>query len=251
MKLHVLSDLHIEQSSYKPQHPACDVVVLAGDIHKGGMAPFWAQQNYPGKKVVMVAGNHEFYQGRRVDVWRDLIESQKETGVYLLENGQVVIDGVRFLGCTLWTDFLLFGESKKADAIIVGMMWINDFTSIREDLGAFRPSTAIQLFEASVKWLEMKLAEPFDGKTVVVTHHLPSAKSVAEEYKYALTSACFASNLDRLFGEKIDLWIHGHTHASFDYVADGTRVVCNPKGYQTYNRACENTSFDPSLVIEI
>ena len=33
-----------------------------------------------------------------------------------------------------------------------------------------------------------------------------------------------------LDGSRAQLWIHGHTHDSFDYVVNGTRVVCNPRG---------------------
>ena len=250
MKIHILSDLHVEHSQYRPHHPDCDVVVLAGDIHQGGMAAFWARQNYPGQRIIMVAGNHESYRSDRSESWKDMRASAKEAGVHLIENEELIVDDVRFLGCTLWSDFLLFGEDKKADAIIEGMMWINDFKVIRDGGGAFKPSTAIDLFTASVAWLEERLAEPFNGKTVVVSHHCPSMQSVSDEYRNALTSACFASNLDRLFGEKINLWIHGHTHVSFDYNANGTRVVCNPKGYETYN-GIENSQFDPRLVIEI
>ena len=31
------------------------------------------------------------------------------------------------------------------------------------------------------------------------------------------------------------LWVHGHTHSSFDYNIHGTRVVCNPRGYEDHD----------------
>jgi calcineurin-like phosphoesterase family protein len=98
--------------------------------------------------------------------------------------------------------------------------------------------------------LSAKLKEDFSGKTVVITHHLPSAQSVAERYKPSLTSACFASNLDDLMGMSA-LWIHGHTHDSMDYVLHGTRILCNPRGYCRLPEAPENRAFDPTLVVEI
>jgi Icc-related predicted phosphoesterase len=96
-------------------------------------------------------------------------------------------------------------------------------------------------------WLVKKLDEPFEGKTVVVTHHLPSARSVSDKYEGSTINPCFASNLDEHFG-KMDLWIHGHTHDSFDYAINGTRVICNPRGYWKKEL---NQSFIPTLVVEI
>jgi calcineurin-like phosphoesterase family protein len=98
--------------------------------------------------------------------------------------------------------------------------------------------------------LAAKLKKPFSGKTVVITHHLPSAQSVAERYKPSLTSACFASNLDDLMGASV-LWIHGHTHDSMDYVLHGTRVVCNPRGYSRSSATQENKEFNPTLVMVV
>lgn len=93
------------------------------------------------------------------------------------------------------------------------------------------------------------MGEPFEGKTVVVTHHLPSMRSVAERYRHELLSACFASNLDHLLGYSA-LWVHGHTHDSFDYAAHGTRVICNPRGYCRAGQP-ENRQFNPALVVEV
>ena len=101
-----------------------------------------------------------------------------------------------------------------------------------------------------IRWLKDQLQEPFPGKTVVVTHHLPSARSVADRYKTDLLSACFASELDHLFGP-MALWVHGHTHDCFDYDVGGTRVVCNPRGYTHPDASPENPHFNPALVIEV
>jgi len=140
--------------------------------------------------------------------------------------------------------------------MLAGQRGLNDFRVIQEGrLGAFTPAQSIVLHERSLEWLKAKLDEPaavrqhFDGKTVVVTHHLPSMQSVVDRYKDSPLSACFASELDCLFG-KMDLWIHGHTHDNLDYTANGTRVICNPRGYVT-NQGQENCDFNPGLVIEI
>jgi predicted phosphodiesterase len=261
MKLHILSDLHNEFSLFEPIAGIdADVIVLAGDIGKGANGISWASEAFKGKPIVAVPGNHEYYG-------RDMLETQammrimaQETGVHLLDDGEVVIDGVRFLGTTLWTDFLLHcKDAKDVDereryrlaAMVAGQQDLTDFRVIHYGrLGHFAPIHSIELHKKSLAWLTGKLDEPFDGQSVVVTLHLPSMLSVADRFKDELLAACFASNLDYLFG-KMPLWIHGHTHDNFDYVSNGTHVVCNPRGYVTYSSGPENFDFNPRLVIEI
>lgn len=250
MRIHVLSDLHLEIAAYQPQPVACDVVVLAGDIgnHMQGIA--WGRRIWPDKEILYVPGNHEFYRHERTETLQQMRVFAREVGVHLLDNDEVVIAGVRFLGSTLWTDFDLFGAESKKNAMAVGKKYLNDFHVIGERFRVFSPARSAQLHKTSRAWLTAKLQQPFPGKTVVITHHLPSAQSVAERYKQSLTSACFASHLDELMGASV-LWIHGHTHDSFDYVLHGTRVVCNPRGYCRDPDDPENKEFDPAKVVEV
>jgi predicted phosphodiesterase len=256
MKIHILSDLHNEFSIFEPITGIdADVIVLAGDIGKGASGIFWAREAFPDKPIIYVPGNHEFY-GRDMRETQALMSiAAREMDVHLLDDGEVSIDGVRFLGTTLWTDFELFCDGKDNDymkwfCMREGQRVLNDFKVIHYGrLGHFAPTHSVELHEASLAWLTGKLAEPHPGKTVVVSHHLPSKLSVAERFKEDMLSPCFASNLDYLFG-KMNLWIHGHTHDNFDYESNGTRVICNPRGYVTYNRT-ENFDFDPKLVVEI
>jgi predicted phosphodiesterase len=250
MKLHILSDLHNEFSEFKPIATEADVIVLAGDIAKKSNGIIWARGAFPDKPIIYVPGNHEFYGTDRLETLTLMQIAAKECDVHLLDNDEVVIDGLRFLGSTLWTDFCLFGKGEQEFAMSMGQRGLNDFRLIHEGrLGNFTPAHSIALHLKSLTWLSSKLDEPFDGETVVVTHHLPSVKSVAARFEADVLSACFASHLDHLFG-KAGLWIHGHTHDNFDYEANGTRVICNPRGYVTYNRT-ENTSFNPALVIDV
>lgn len=255
MKLYVLSDLHLEFSTFEPSQTDADIVVLAGDIGKGTSGIEWARNAFPDIEIVYVPGNHEFYGTQRLETLDAMRTEAKENGVHLLDEDDVVIhsqdklDSVRILGCTLWTDFMLFGEAKKSIAMSDGQLCLNDFRVIREGAGTFTPSQSIELHEKSLPWLKAKLDEPFSGKTIVVTHHLPSKQSVVDRFKDDLLSACFASELGYLFG-KMDLWVHGHTHDNLDYEENGTRVICNPRGYVT-SRGSENLDFNPKLVIEI
>lgn len=255
MKLHILNDLHLEFSTFEPPATDADIIVLAGDINKDTSGIYWARSTFPEKPILYVPGNHEFYGFYRPETLVRMRAAARENNVHLLDEDDLVLGGVRFLGCTLWTDFKLFGKNKKNAAMVCGQNGLNDFRVVYEEriagrpLARFSPAQSIKLHEKSLEWLKTKLDEPFDGKTVVVTHHLPSAQSVVERFKNDLLSACFASELDYLFG-KMDMWIHGHTHDNLDYEVNGTRVICNPRGYVTY-RGSENFNFNPKLVVEI
>lgn len=251
MKLHILSDLHIEVSSFEVPATDADVVVLAGDIDIGDDGIHWARKAFPDKPIVYLCGNHEFYHSNRAETMAQIRIAAQECDVHLLDDDEFVYDNVRFLGSTLWTDFRLFGEEMQTKAMNEGQRGLSDLRVIQEDSTVnFSPARSIDLHKLSLDWLKAKLDEPFDGKTVVVTHHLPSMQSVSQRYKGSLLSACFASELGYLFG-KMDIWIHGHTHDSKDYVANGTSVICNPRGYVTYHCGPENYHFNPSLVVEI
>lgn len=251
IKLHILSDIHLEFSTFEPPATDANIIILAGDIGKGDKGVYWARHTFPDKPILYVPGNHEFYGTQRQETLSLLHIAGKQCGVQILDDADLVMqqEGVRFLCCTLWTDFCLFGEAQKPFAMLTGQQGLNDFRVIQEGAGRFTPTQSIDLHVQSLIWLKAKLDEPFAGKTVVVTHHLPSKQSVVDRFKDDLLSACFASELGYLFG-KMDLWIHGHTHDNLDYEVNGTRVICNPRGYVTY-RGQENLNFKPGLVIEI
>jgi len=250
MKLLVLSDLHLEFSNLLLPATDADVIVLAGDIWKGDNGIYWARAAWPDKPIVYVAGNHEFYGKNRLETLAKLRIAARATGVHFLDNEDVVINGVRFLGATLWTDFKLFGEDLYMDCMLDAGSYLNDFRVIYEGDWNFSVIDSINLHNASVAWLTKEIRAPFDGKTVVVTHHLPSADSVVPRFKKDLMSAAFASKLDHLMGKPV-LWVHGHTHDNLDYKIRGTRVVCNPRGYCRYEGGGENFDFNQNLIVEI
>jgi hypothetical protein len=227
-----------------------DVVVLAGDIHLGNKAIDWAQQF--DKPVIYLMGNHEYYKGHLETVNQRIKEAAVGTNVYILDDDQVVLQGVRFIGGTLWTDFDLFGDATVAKLQAQDAM--NDYRLIRTGPGyrRLKPNDTQLMFEKSVALLQKRLAEPFPGKTVVVTHHAPSIHSVHPIYLNDKLTPAFASNLEYLMGPPISLWVHGHVHHSNDYMLNGTRVVSNPRGYHYKDdRLPENPKFWPDLVVEI
>lgn len=253
MKLHVLSDLHLSVATFEAPKTDADVVILAGDIARPKEAIAWASAFT--KPILFVPGNHEFYGGSITSTVQELKQLCGRSDIYVLDNDAVVIGGVRFLGTTLWTDFLLFGEGEKRDmAIREALSFMRDFSRIRMDEVSgtmFTPAVSALQFTCHANWLEKKLAEPFRGQTVVITHHAPSPKSIHPRFADSPLNACFVSDAERLIdGKRVALWIHGHTHDSFDYVLNGTRVVCNPRGYAK-NGVSENPQFDPNLVLEL
>jgi predicted phosphodiesterase len=263
MKLHIISDLHLEFASYDVLGLEADVIILSGDIGVGMKGIEWAARllNRTNAHIIYICGNHEFYR-HEINSLRKAMKAycsapigwegdNSQHRLHFLDDDEVILNGVRFLGSTLWTDFKLFGEDMKQECMLEGQQRLNDFRLIDVGEWAFNAMDSIDLHNKSVEWLTHKLKkEKFDGKTVVVTHHLPSAESVVARYKKDVLSACFASKLDNLLGYS-ELWIHGHTHDSLDYVSRGTRVICNPRGYSRYEGVNENDDFNSKLIVEI
>ena len=252
MKLNILSDLHLTFADMPLPQNEADVVVLAGDIARPAKAMAWASRF--GKPVLYVAGNHEFYGGSMPEVSEELKRLCAGTRVRVLDNDAVVIDGVRFLGTTLWTDFLLYPQrARRKAALDEAMHLMYDFKKIRSGDGQhlFTPEDSASLFQANATWLAARFAEPHDGPTVVITHHAPSPRSIHPRFADSLLNPCFISDAESLVeASGAALWIHGHTHDSFDYAIAGTRVVCNSRGYWLEGRN-ENARFDADFVVEI
>lgn len=255
MRLLIYSDLHNEFEPFEPDLHACslaDVVVLAGDIDSGSRGIEWAVELSAmanNKPIIMVAGNHEFYGGHFDQTLVDMRAAAKGSPVHVLENDALVVGGVRFLGCSLWTDFKLHGDgTQQLQALATVGRSITDFQLIAFGNARRRlqPLDTVERHLQSRAWLEDQLNKPFGGPTVVVTHHAPSEQSIAPIYKRNKLSPAFSSNMEALMGaERVALWIHGHVHDSFDYEINGTRIVCNPRGYapMDLNRAFASAMF--------
>lgn len=247
MKLHIVSDLHAGFGAFDLPDTGADVLVLAGDVDTGVRGVARAVEWARARPVVYVAGNHEFYGESIPRHLRKMADAAAGTGVRFLENEATVIGGVRFLGCTLWTDFDLFGR-RMVDAA-AAQLAMNDFRSIRVDplYRRFHPNDAMAMHRASLFWLLARLDEPFDGPTVVVTHAAPSLRSVKPVHRADPVTAAYASNLDALLDGRAALWIHGHTHFCCDYTVDGTRVLANQRGYPNEDTG----AFDPAFTVDV
>lgn len=273
MKLLILSDLHLEFAPFEPAADLVfDVAILAGDIHSPAKSSIqWAMERFPDKPVVYVPGNHEYYDDHLDTTLAEARSATEGSHVHLLDGDELVIEGVRFLGATLWTDFALAIEApegrvsdvrwamKQATSVLNDYALIHTFDetaepgSLQHQRGRKLQATdTLRIHQAQRAWLQAKLAEPFDGRTVVVTHHAPHRGSLSAQYADDWVSGAFVSELPDDFFEVPVLWVHGHTHQSFDYGVHACRVVCNPRGYVSrMSGRIENQAFDPGLVVEV
>ena len=261
MRAWIFSDLHIEQSRWDLPDPGpeFDIIIAAGDIHDPlSEGVRWLAERSKGRPVIYVPGNHEWYAHRARFTVRDESEHAvalaAELGVNLLLDDEVVVEGIRFLGSTLWTDYEIFGD--KQIAMREARRSLNDHRIIFPSIVGepLTPETALDWHMESREWLEAGLQKPFTGKTIVVTHHMPHPGSIHTRFADDPITPAFCSDLSTLVeGSRAALWVHGHTHSSANYLAGQTRVVCNPKGYGPMSRSggIENREFNPHFVLEV
>jgi Icc-related predicted phosphoesterase len=225
VRINYFSDLHLEFGLLEAPDNEADIVVAAGDIGIGTQGVDWLKTL--NKPVIYVAGNHEFYTHEYQQMLQSIRKQCADSNVHFLENDYLIFRGVRFLGCTLWTDLFVEGDKKAAG---LGKA-LNDFRRIKFDDKAFDAIEFSQLYQSSKEWLEQQLAEPFSGKTVVITHHAPSQWSWNESPN-ELRKLAYCNDLKSLLHEyEIAAWFHGHVHSSVDYRIAGARILCNPRGY--------------------
>lgn len=246
MRLHILSDLHNEYSEYLPSAATkeADVVILAGDIDVGIRGMTWAENTFK-CPVLYVPGNHEFYHHSMHKLLKDM-RNVESNNVKFLDMNEVIIGGVRFLGATAWTDFTATGNQFLAEQHALRAM--KDFKTIKTGEGRLiTPRDLISKSIEAKEWLQSKLDERFFGKTVVITHHAPILESLADTpYEPSHLDSAFANNWLEFFSGTVDVWIHGHTHTSVNYDANGTHVISNQRGYPG-----ETTGFNPNFVINL
>jgi predicted phosphodiesterase len=271
MRFLVLSDLHLEFATFNQARALDDVdaFVLAGDILPGSRVVRWGARESvfgPGKPIIFVPGNHEYYGGE-LQARRARLQEAAATvpNVHVLDPGELRLSAgrVRVLGCTLWTDFRVpiqadgAAVSNASWAMEEAWRFVNDYQTITlQTTGAAKrmpltPADTLALHETERTWLRGKLLEPFDGTTVVVTHHAPAAGSIAPKWADDWLTPSFVSDLPEEFFEVPSLWVHGHTHSSFDYMRGNCRIVCNPRGYRMRDGTFENAAFDPGLIIDV
>lgn len=242
MRINYFSDVHLEFALLKAPANDADIIVAAGDIGVGTQGIDWLKAL--NKPVIYVAGNHEFYSHEYRQTLQSIRMQCADSNIHFLENESFIFQDVRFLGCTLWADLFVEGD-KKAEAL---GKTLNDFRRIQFAEKFFDVVEFSQLYHGSTAWLEQQLAQPFSGKTVVITHHAPSLWSWNDS-AHALKKLAYCNDLKPLLHEyEISAWIHGHVHCQMDYRIAGTRILCNPRGYAGKKIA---SGFDQNRMVEI
>lgn len=270
MKLGVLSDLHLEFGRYTEPYGTGDVLILSGDIHVAAYLAGakvnpeledqltryqdfirGAMQNY--NHVVAVMGNHEHYDGvvnYSYYVMQQSVPEEFKDRFFMLEKEAVNIGGVAFYGATLWTDF---NGNDPVTRLMAGQQ-MNDYhksyiEDVYGDRKLMRPEDTLEDHEQALEALKLVQQQVGDAPMVVCTHHAPSRKSTHPRYRHSYTTnGCYSTNLEHLMGGQIKLWTHGHTHNSYDYDINGTRIICNPRGYVGHHM---NPNFNPVMEVEV
>lgn len=269
MKILCISDLHLEferrekHKFYIPKNinKEIDVLILAGDISTGASAftgryiDRWLIRN-PNMHIIYVPGNHEYYGKDLASVNENLLGSArkrslivrakkrkhdrvtKRVHVFTTGKSYLKLGDYLFTGGTLWTDF--------NDSNPLSMMQAKNFMNDYRVISGFTPEKSVELHNRTLKEISNRLRYSYTGlKKIVVTHHAPSHLSVPDRYKSSTLNHAYYSNLDDfILSKDIDLWVHGHTHDSFDYNIGKTRVYCNPRGYVGHELN-PNFSFTP------
>ncbi|GJD42351.1 hypothetical protein AFCDBAGC_0187 [Methylobacterium cerastii] len=260
MRLWTLSDLHQERAT-NAWDPAAhapaggfDVVVIAGDVHVPLVRSLeWIAERFLGVPVVYVPGNHDFWWDRGEDRYTlsDQVSRGRAAadrlGVHPLMDAAVTIGDIHFVGSTLWTDFrlgafgLLHGLRSAG-----GREGMNDYRRIRTGPTSrhrIQPEDVLRLHRASRPFVQGAI-RPAPERTVVVSHHAPSRRSLPPQPDLAW---CYASDLeDVIEASRPTLWIHGHVHRHADYELFDTRIVCNARGHTD-----EEAGFISDLVVEV
>lgn len=250
MKISHTSDIHLEFMNFPDfsKEKGGDVLILNGDILVYNLLSD-VRTDKPAKKVkdylrghfipdliekyktvLYVAGNHEFYRGdikEGLDKIEDWFHNLQCDNMIFMENDTVDINGVRFIGATLWSDFL--GENDVA-------MWearrgMNDFHIISVGSSTFMPEDALAKFKVSSEYI--KNQSDVDMPVVVFTHHAPHKAMLNKQHSGYPLDGAYYTDMTWLMNERpnIKYWVSGHTHAIHTHKVNETTIVSNCRGY--------------------
>jgi len=250
MKIDLISDIHLEAAPF--ELTGGDILILSGDICESRKLVRDCSENRTEKTdfryinffknecakyrhVIYVIGNHEHY-GTRFDKTHDEIKECLPSNVTLLNRESIEIDGVVFIGGTMWTNF----HKGSPISMDVALRNMNDFRAIKywdrrhDKYYKLTPQVVYREHMDTIYDFGEMLKANAHKPCVVVSHHAPTYLSIAEEYKNDhLLNGAYASDLSEFILDhpQIKVWTHGHTHTRFKYEMGDTTVVCNPRGY--------------------
>lgn len=266
LNIRYISDLHLEICPYVLPYGDDEqntILILAGDIVNAGRLQGADTVDYfienicqRFRMVIGVSGNHESYGGDiTLSDERIRHHFKNYDNFHWLQKDVLMVDDVAFIGATLWTDMM----DRNEGVMNYAQTSMNDYYVITyNEFKTLEPADTVMIHDNHKKFIFDSIADLKNKarKIVVVTHHAPSYQSVAPEFVGNFLNGAFYSDLDESIKEHSpDLWIHGHTHSSMDYMIGDTRVVCNPRGYarligvNNFNKMCNeiNQGKIPSL----
>lgn len=244
MKILAFGDLHFDHWLRSGRNPIAgvepfledlDALLILGDLANSPERGWpnalgWLKYVIDPSRIWLLPGNHDYY-GFRLDGDDRLRELAENEGANFLQKSALDLGGVRFLACTLWSDFRLRGDMHRQNDMEAALRSMNDYQLIRtrEDGPIARPEDTAAIFDDHLGWLSGELDRPFDGRTVVLTHHAPS-RSVSG--KVDEVSPAFGSDLDDLIqAKKPDLWLSAHTHRHLEAKVGETSLRNVSLGY--------------------
>ena len=252
MIIQYASDLHLEFRDNKefiknnPLQPLGEVLLLAGDIvlftEMNKHADFFSYVSDHFQTTYWIPGNHEYYHFDAATKCGTLNEKIRDN-VFLVNNISIHHKEINFIFSTLWSKISPAHEWH----IEHGM---SDFLVIKYNGNRFSPVQFNQLHHESILFLKQEIQGNQSGKTVVVSHHVPTLLNYPEKYKGDVLNEAFAVELfDFIESSNIDYWIYGHHHNNTpDFQIGKTRMLTNQLGYVKYN---ENKDFQGEKCIEI
>jgi predicted phosphodiesterase len=235
MKIRLLSDIHLELGNtidlnFKKE---ADVVILAGDIgnpYNEEYIKLLRKLSLTHDKVLLITGNHEYYNHKSTDDIDDYIKNNiEDDNIHFLQMNSMIYKDVKFIGCTLWGDL-------KDESLC---KYINDFKYIK-------PKDYINLHEEHKKWLENELCCNKNVKNCIITHHIPLQQLVNDEFKDDPLNCFYVSNVNVNNVNNANVWCYGHTHRSSCKSMENTVFHCNPKGYKH-----ETSGWDIDYIFEL
>ncbi len=264
MKILILSDVHAEFGDFvipELENEKDIVVILAGDI--GLIKKPYTYEDFIAntcdrfKRVIWILGNHELYGAlfttALAKLWNATLEHEN---LEVVEKETIVIDNVAFICATLWTSM----DNNNIMTMNEAKIWMNDYKYIRTGPESepwrqkLAPLDTMADHMRAKEFIFPEIAkQKEDGKRVmVVTHHLPSFLSIPDEFRGNSLNGAYASELfEDIMDSQPNVWVHGHTHASMDYLIGDTRVICNPRGYVGRKPEDLNDDFNPTLTVEL
>ena len=249
--LGIVSDLHLENTWIDIPCDGLDILVVAGDTHNKltGVAHFvnTLLYNHPYLHIVLVAGNHEYYN-KNIPFTESQLTRLRSERCHVLLNSSATVCGITFVGGTLWAR-----PPKWARQPIEKL--VKDFSTIQGLTTQVIVDQCDECCSAIFDAADKHIQDIHKRALVVVTHFAPSMLSLHPKFgddRKALNHY-FCSALDSVvLASGANLWVHGHTHESMDYTLGDTRVVCNPRGYSLEpNEHAENPKFARPLVVRM